>query len=248
MRQRTVPSTSARPPTDERPTAPPPKGSLWTELTGAREVVRLVGRVPRLRAMPKGRGELVVVIPGWLAPEWSLAPLVSYLRRLGYNAQSWGLGAPKMSPPEESERLQPHLDALVARTGQSAHLVGWSLGGVIARETAREMPERVAQVIAFGSPFIGGPLFTAVADRFPLDDRQSLIDRIETLERERPVKVPVTSIFSRRDGVVEWRASMDHYSAQTLHVEVNSTHFSLGLDPDVWEAVARQLDAGRTKS
>jgi len=73
------------------------------------------------------------------------------------------------------------------------------------------------------------------------------LDRIEALQIQLdeadPVQVPLTTIFSRRDGVVDWRASLDHYSPRAHHVEVGSTHTGLGLDPDVWVAVAEALGA-----
>lgn len=95
-------------------------------------------------------------------------------------------------------------------------LVGWSMGGVLSRETARRRPDLVAQVITFGTPVLGGHAFA-------------------------PIRVPITAMWSRRDGVVSPRACIDDFSPNVVNVEVSSTHLGMGIDPDVWLEVARRL-------
>lgn len=184
---------------------------------------------------------MTIDIPGFLAPEASMAPLRWYLRWLGHDARPWGLGTNRGNPEDLRFTFIDVLEDQVAEAGQAANLVAWSMGGVVAREVARMRPDLVQQVVCYGSPLIGGPKYTAGHSRLP----PSELERIETLQRELdesdPVQRPVTSIFSRRDGIVDWRASLDHYSAQTEHVEVRSSHVGLGVDPDVWLAVAEAL-------
>jgi pimeloyl-ACP methyl ester carboxylesterase len=127
-------------------------------------------------------------------------------------------------------------------TGRRVRLVGWSAGGFLAREAARDRPELVERVVTLGTPVIGGPKYTNVA---PLFRRLGYdLDAIERECRERarrPIEVPVTAIYSRRDGVVAWRACLDDTSREVEHVEVESTHGGLGYDSRVWAIVADRL-------
>ncbi len=113
---------------------------------------------PRLLAAPRGDGHLVVDVPGWRAPELTGAPLRAYLRRLGYDARSWGFGNQRgRQPAPTSTGSRSRLLELVEQTGRPASLVGWSLGGVVAREVARRHPEAVRRVVTYARPWSAGP-------------------------------------------------------------------------------------------
>ena len=236
-----MPHTATPPPTRARPQGPPPRRSLLGELRTVREPARLLAAAPRLRAAPRGDGRLVIDVPGWLAPEASMAPLRAYLRWLGHDARGWGLGANEGTPERDADRLAGVLDGLVAATGRPAALVGWSLGGVIAREVARARPDLVHAVATFGTPVIGGPTHTRGAAAYGPQACARIATLQEELDRTRPLEVRVTAVFTRRDAVVDWRACLDHASEDVHHVEVGSTHLGLGLDPSVWLAVARAV-------
>jgi pimeloyl-ACP methyl ester carboxylesterase len=120
-------------------------------------------------------------------------------------------------------------------------LVGWSLGGVIAREVAREHPEAVRCVVTYGTPVVGGPTFTRGANRVDPNERARITALVEQLDADRPIAAPVTALLSRRDGVVSWTACLDLVSPRVEHAEVRSTHVGMGIDPDVWLTVARAL-------
>lgn len=229
-------------PTTNHPEVPATRRGLVAEALGAVQVPRLLARSPRLARMPRGDGRPVVDVPGWRTSERSLLPLRTYLRQLGHDAHGWGFGVNIGDVEANAARLAPVVSRRAERASRPVALLGWSLGGVVARETARTLgPEVVSQVITFGSPIIGGPAFTAVSARMSAASRQRWVDRIEANERAQPLGLPVTSIFTRRDAVVPWRASLDHHSADVTHLEVRSTHLSLGVDPDVWEIIARRL-------
>ncbi len=232
-------------PTAERPSRPPSRTWLLNELTGPAQVLRLTARAPRLRTLPRGDGQPVIDVPGWRTPEATMAPLRTYLRWLGHDARGWGYGVHHGSVAADRDRLVQRVRQVVEETGRPVHLVGWSLGGVIAREAARLLPDEVVQVITFGSPIIGGGVYTSVGEPQPPERQAQIVRRIDAAEAASPLTQPVTSIFSRRDAVVAWRASVDHHSPDVTHVEVGSTHLSLGVDPDVWEIVARTLVAHR---
>ena len=124
--------------------------------------------------------------------------------------------------------------------GPSVSLVGWSLGGVIAREVARREPDAVRRVITYGTPVVGGPRFTAVARAYA-PDASGAADGREAARRRVADQVPLTAVFSRRDGIVSWEACIDRVSPRAEHVEVFSTHIGMGVDPDVWAVVADRL-------
>ena len=227
--------------TDDLPAGPPAGSARWRELALLREPVRLAAQVGRLRQSPRGDGRLTVDIPGWMAPAESTAPIRAFLRRLGHDARGWGLGVNGSDVEATGALFLDRLEHLVDRTERPANLVGWSLGGVIARESARRRPDLVNRVVTFGTPAIGGPTHTAGASTYGAQECARIEALQDELNRTDPITVPITAIFTRNDGVVDWRACIDRWSATVHHVEVRSTHTGLGIDPDVWRAAAAAL-------
>ncbi len=223
------------------PTTPPSARAVLAELGSGLAAVRLAGALPRLLRAPRGDGHTVIDIPGWKAPELSGAPLRAYLRTLGYDARGWGFGTNTGDPRRDVERLTRRVLELVDAGGSAVSLVGWSLGGVIAREVAREHPEAVRQVITYGTPVVGGPQFTAVARAYGPQAGGAARTVARRLDLESPIQVPLTVVFTRRDGIVSWQACIDRFSPYAEHVEVSSTHIGMGLDPDLWRLVADRL-------
>ncbi|MET0523968.1 MAG: alpha/beta hydrolase [Nocardioides sp.] len=217
---------------------------MLSELGAGLAAARLAGALPRLLAAPRGDGHPVIDIPGWKAPELSGAPMRAYLRALGYDAQGWGFGTNTGDPRRDVERLARRVRELLDDSGSAVSLVGWSLGGVIAREVARRHPEAVRRVITYGTPVVGGPRFTAVARAYRPEAGVSARVVADRLDAEAPIQVPLTVVFTRRDGIVSWEACIDRSSPAAEHVEVFSTHLGMGLDPDVWGLVAHRLAAG----
>ena len=122
------------------------------------------------------------------------------------------------------------------------NIIGWSLGGVIAREVAREQPATVRQVVTMGSPLVGGAKYTSFGGAF--ERRGADLDAMEAAIAARestPIKVPVTSIYSKRDGIVGWQASIDRHNFHAEHVEVRATHLGLGISPEVYQIIAKRL-------
>ena len=121
-------------------------------------------------------------------------------------------------------------------------LIGWSLGGYIARECARELPEDVAQVITFGAPVYGGPKYSRAASVFRA--RGLDLDWIEESVDQRyknPIKQPITAIYSKLDGIVDWSAAVDTSSPNVDNVEVRASHLGMGFNHRVWRIVANAL-------
>jgi pimeloyl-ACP methyl ester carboxylesterase len=182
-----------------------------------REFSRLAFNAPRLMTAPRGRGGPVLLLPGLGGGDLSLGALRTYLTALGHRATGWGIGTNDGDLDWLLPRAGRLVEQLAQRNDRPVALVGQSLGGFIARELAREHPDRVAQVVTFGTPMLRP-------------------------RSRRPLLCPVTVIASRADRIVAWRACVDP-SPEANNIEVRSTHLGMGIDPDVWLAVARQLRA-----
>lgn len=226
------------------PAGPPSARAVLGELGSGLAAGRLLGALPRLSSAPRGDGHTVVDIPGWKAPELSGAPLRAYLRTLGYDAQGWGLGTNTGDPRRDVGRLTRRVLELVELDGSPVSLVGWSLGGVLAREVARRRPDAVRRVITYGTPVVGGPRFTAVARAYGGEASVAADAVARRLDAGSPIQVPLHVLFSRRDGIVSWQACLDRSSPYAEHLEVSSTHIGMGVDPDVWRLVAERLALG----
>ena len=113
---------------------------------------------------------------------------------------------------------------------------------MIAKETARAIPEVVSGVITYGTPVIGEPTYTPAARVWGEAECRRLSAEIEKLDAENPIQVPITAIFSRNDGMVSWAACIDRTSPKTRHFEVKAPHIAMGLDPDIWRIAADQLN------
>jgi pimeloyl-ACP methyl ester carboxylesterase len=221
---------------------PPPLGRLaWEALSGV-ELGRLLLRSPALLSAPRGDAP-VAVLPGYGADDASTLPLRTYLRRLGHEVQGWSLGRNHGDVEALLPRVTKGVRALAENHSRPVHVIGQSLGGVLARELARNEPERIAQVITLGTPVVGGPSHTRLGFRYSPEQQNRISAVIE--ERNRiPITVPVTAVYSRRDGIVAWEACLDEHNPQVEHVEVSSSHLGMGLDPAVWLLAAELLSAG----
>ena len=206
------------------------------------DVLRLVASFRGLSRHPRGNGAPVMVLPGFGAGDGSTRVLRAHLRSLGYRVGGWGLGKNSGRVPELIPQVVKSVAARAQREGRPMRLVGWSLGGYLAREAARDLPEEVHQVVTLGSPVVGGPRFTTTAGFYRAAGTD--FNEIDAFiaERERtPICVPVTAVYSKRDGVVDWRACIDRNSPIVEHVRVRSSHVGLVLSPEVLAIVATRL-------
>jgi pimeloyl-ACP methyl ester carboxylesterase len=221
---------------------PPAPATLGCLARGVAELPRLLARWPSLARLPRGAGEPVLVLPGFGFGDASTWMLRTYLRRLGYDARGWRLGINAGHVPSLLPVVVRLVEVLAAERRQRVRLIGWSLGGYLGREAARERPEHVALVIMLGSPVVGGPKYTVAAGL--LRRRGVDLDAIEAEVAERnrrPLTVPIVSVYSRADGVVAWEACIDATSARADNIEVRASHVGLGFSPDVYAIIARQL-------
>lgn len=223
------------------PDGPPTRFGLLSELDVGLQPLRLAINAPRLCTTPTGNGRAALLLPGWRAPELSMEPMVRFLNVRGHEARPWGLGTNIGDVEARRDDMIERVDELVERTGQPLNLVGWSLGGVIAREVARSIPDRIHRVVTYGSPVLGGPTHTVGAADAGPEECARITELQEHLDETDPIRVPITAIFTRRDRAVNWRACIDRSSLDVRMVEVRSGHVALGFDPDVWRVVATAL-------
>lgn len=218
-----------------------------TELPRAAiELGSLPWAAPLLMTAPRGDGHPVLVLPGFITTDISTGLLRRYLGRLGYDVHAWELGR-NLGPKaigQQGEKLLDRLNSIYDKTGRKVSLVGWSLGGVMARQIARREPNAVRQIISLGSPFAGNPLATNVRRTYEGLTGQRLADS-DTQEQLRESAtvppVPSTAIYTRDDGIVAWQNCVEPEALTTDNIEVRGSHCGLGVNPAVLYAVADRL-------
>lgn len=248
MRGRALIPGSARPP-------------LWREARVGLEAAALL-RDPVLRGagVPDGRGHPVLLIPGFLAGDGSLAVMARWLGRCGYRPSRAGMIANVDCSGAALARLERRLERLVAEGGRRASIVGQSRGGSLAKVLARRRPDLVCGIVTLGSPELE-PLAVHPLVRLQLE----AVSRLGSLGAPRlfkrscldgdccasfwvdlaaalPRGVGFVSVYSRTDGIVEWRACL---APGAEHVEVDASHIGMAVNPAVWRAVADALDRFR---
>lgn len=199
---------------------------------------------PWLSRINEGDQHPVLVLPGFTAGDRSTAPLRRVLRNQGYRTYGWGLGQNMGPTPDVVEGLVARLAAIHSRDGRAVSLVGWSLGGIYARELAREFPAMVRQVVTLGSPFRLTPESRSAAS--PLYDRLRPLHAADGLgllaESDKPpLTVPATSIYTRTDGVVRWWQCLESAGPLRENIEVIGSHSGLGFNPAAVYAVGNRL-------
>jgi pimeloyl-ACP methyl ester carboxylesterase len=200
---------------------------------------------PLLRMAGRGDRHPVLVLPGFTAGDRSTAPLRWFLRSQGWWAHGWHLG-PNFGPTRRVVTgMQERLDELHGLHGRAVSIVGWSLGGIYARELARRNPSIVRQVITLGSPFRmvdGDRSWASGAYESLAPAHRAELLRIAAKEEDRePVPVPTTAIYSRTDGIVRWHTCIDAVSPRHENVEVRGSHSGLGHNPTVLAVIADRL-------
>jgi pimeloyl-ACP methyl ester carboxylesterase len=234
------PRASATPGPDAEVRAP---GALLLALEGRApwEFAASVAAAPWLRRLPRGDGHRVLVFPGLAANDITTLPLRTFLRDRGFQPSAWGQGL-NLGPREGVlEACREQVRALHARDGAPVSLLGWSLGGVYARELAKEMPDKVRCVITLGSPFAGPPQATNAWWLFERVSGHPEPDAAMQAALREPPPVPTTSIYSRTDGIVAWRCSLNPVSALSENIEVHASHIGLGLNPLALVAIVDRL-------
>jgi pimeloyl-ACP methyl ester carboxylesterase len=212
---------------------PPSRALLALETRAIFELGWFVQSLPLLSLTPRGDGHPVLVLPGFTAGDLSTAPLRRFLESRGFHAHGWKQGRNLGMRTGLDLRMARRLRGIYWRFGCKVSLVGWSLGGIYARELARQHPDQVRQVITLGSPFNLSARANHAWRLYELLSGESVDDEQELLERLRePLPVPTTAVYSRTDGVVAWQTCVDDESRpHTENIEVPGSHCGLGFNP-----------------
>ncbi len=211
------------------------------------------GKLAPRHELPRGDGHPVIVYPGLATNGLATAHLRTALEELGHATYDWEHGLNR-GPQDELdawlEQLSEQLHALTDLHGEPASLVGWSLGGIYARELAKRFPDQVRQVVTLGTPFAGSPASTNAGKLFALLNGQEVVVDETLLARLREAPpVPTTSIYSRTDGVVAWQGCVQPNGRKRESIEVPASHLGLIAHPQVLHILADRLaqPAGRWK-
>jgi pimeloyl-ACP methyl ester carboxylesterase len=210
----------------------PPRLALGLELPRSfTELAVFVGAAPLMFAAPRGDGHPVLVLPGFMADDRTTISLRRHLRRRGYVVRGWELGR-NIGPTKAAiEGMRRAVDDLASSTGRRVSLVGWSLGGMYARELARLLPDAVRQVVSLGSPMRLASVSQTHTDRM-YGRYRHLHDAKYRGPGHRdvgaPIDVPSSSIYTRTDGIVPWRSCLLDESARSENIEVRGSHCGLG--------------------
>jgi pimeloyl-ACP methyl ester carboxylesterase len=226
-----------------KPLRPPGLGLLLAEMRGIFEFNASLLTAPLLLRAPRGDGHPVLALPGFLASDLSMAPMRRYLRELGYEAYAWEMGRNLGGISRLRAALRDRLGEIYAKSGRKVSLVGWSLGGVYARDLALNAPDMVRYVVTLGSPFANDVRATNATRLYEaLSGEVVGSDPVFAEAIGGDLPVPTTSIFSRADGVVNWHTCLLRPSATAENVEVYlASHVGLGVNPAVLWAVADRL-------
>jgi pimeloyl-ACP methyl ester carboxylesterase len=222
---------------------PPGLGLLLAEARGLFEFNASLLLSPVLMRAPKGDGHPVLALPGFLASDLSMAPMRRYLGALGYEAHAWRMGRNLGGLGRMRDLLRARLAAIHAASGRKVSLVGWSLGGVYARDLALQAPDMVRNVITLGSPFANDIRATNATRLYEMMSGERVEDFAELREAiAGDLPVPATSVYSRADGIVNWRTCLLRPSDRAENIEVHlASHIGLGVNPAALWVVADRL-------
>jgi pimeloyl-ACP methyl ester carboxylesterase len=222
---------------------PPGLGLLLAEARGIFEFNLSLMLSPVLLRAPRGDGHPVLTLPGFLASDLSMAPMRRYLSELGYDSHAWRMGRNIGGISRIRRALRDRLAEIHNSTGRKVSIVGWSLGGVYARDLALQAPELVRYVITLGSPFANDVRATNATRLYEALSGEAIEDISElraALAGDLPV--PTTSIYSRTDGIVNWKTCLVRPSETAENIEVHlASHVGLGVNPAALWAVADRL-------
>lgn len=234
---------------DHRPGDAPPLPLFLTEPGRAvAELGLYFAMLPALLALPRGDGHPVLVLPGLLADDTSTSALRAVLRRLGYAVYGWRLGRNIGPTATCVDGLRTCVSDLAHRHGRAVSLIGWSLGGIFAREQARALPGSVRQVITLASPFrLARPGQTRARRAFERYSHLHVTHPDLPLERDgEPLPVPATSVYSRLDGIVAWESCLGTTGGRSENIAVLASHLGIGHHPAAVYAVADRLAQAET--
>ena len=229
---------------DQETASAPGKLLSWTEVPRALlELSTFAAVSPYMAGAPKGDGHDVLFLPGFLWSDATTEVMRHFIGQLGYRAHGWGLGT-NLGPRtigDDGRRLRELVEEIVRAGSGRLSLVGHSLGGIMARDFARENPDLVRQVICVGSPFVGDPggVNTTVARLH--DWLTGAVSAPEKLARTESPTVPISAIYSDLDGLVASNVCTEVPAERAENIGVYGSHLGMMVNPAVYYALADRL-------
>jgi pimeloyl-ACP methyl ester carboxylesterase len=222
---------------------PPGLSLLLAEVRGIFEFNASILLSPLLMRAPRGDGHPILTLPGFLASDLSMAPMRRYLQELGYDAYAWKMGRNVGGVSRMRAALRDRLAEVHAATGRKVSIIGWSLGGVYARDLALQAPDMVRYVVTLGSPFANDIRATNATRLYEALTGETVEDNSELRNAiAGDLPVPTTSIYSCSDGIVNWRTCLLRPSDTAENIEVHlASHIGLGVNAAALWAVADRL-------
>jgi pimeloyl-ACP methyl ester carboxylesterase len=203
---------------------------------------------PYLQSAPRGDGQQVLIIPGFTANDSTTKVLRSYLKHLGHVPLGWDQGTNMGFKKKTFESLISHLEQLLDTHDEKISLIGQSLGGIMARELSKLFPERIRQVITLGSPFADskgtGSVLKGLYDYFNPPEAETKSDQTRQITSQlyKCTSVPLTAIYSKFDGIVNWRSCTQRQGhVQVENIDVGGSHSGMGVNPRALYAIADRL-------
>jgi hypothetical protein len=196
---------------------------------------------PWLRSAPDGDGHPVLVFPGLAANDVSTIPLRNFLSERGYEAFPWNYGFNFGPRTGVLNGCIEHVRELAKRHKRRVSLIGWSLGGIYAREVAKRAAADVRCVITLGTPFTGNPRATNAWRLYEYLSDQKVDEHELQVQLTAPPPVPTTSIYSKTDGIVAWQNCLNPPAPKAENIEIHASHFGIGVNPLALYAVADRL-------
>lgn len=205
------------------------------------EIFRGIFFLKRTKPSNIGKERPVLVIPGLLSTDVATSILRKYLNKIGFNALAWELGR-NLGRFETLEILIEKVKKIEKEYQNKVILIGWSMGGIFAREIAKQIPESIDQVLTMGSPF--ADVYAPNYARWVFELLNKGTTPNEEIINQLPCPAPIktTALFSKTDGIVPWAACME-MKEDSLHknVEIYSCHIGMGMNPDVLITVKESL-------
>ena len=223
---------------------------LWAISEAPRALFELTTYLPfRLlnTGSSEGDGHPVLILPGFMATDMSTVPLRSFVHKMGYSVYGWGEGR-NFGHKEYEDLLLEKVAQLYKKHGERVSLIGWSLGGVYARQLAKQLPHMVRQIITLGSPFKGVLVANNATWMYELLKRNKVAESVDPeflADIPNPAPVPTTAIYSKQDGVVPWEMCMEEENAIHQNIEVRGSHLGLGVNPSVLYIIEDRLKYSR---
>ena len=192
----------------------------------------------------EGDGHPVLVLPGFMSGDMSTRPLREYINSIGYTTYGWGLGR-NYGEESDIDRLLDLTDTIYQNHRQKITIIGWSLGGIYARQIAKSRPHLIRQLMTLGSPFTGLTESNHAAWIHKIitsGKGEDIIDPELLADIPKPAPVPTTAIYSKQDGIVPWEYCLEKEETAThQNIQVYGSHLGLGVNPSVIKIIVDRL-------